>query len=83
MTRLETTLVRAAELELQMLVSLTHDGTPSERADSYQRLSALVILSHVQDSGLSADGDAALQRIEAAANELMTPAPSQEATHAE
>lgn len=72
MSKLEKTLVNSAELELQMLTSLAHDGESVDQANCYQRISALTILAHVKDNGLSPEGEAALQRIEVAANSLMS-----------
>ncbi|EHA15276.1 hypothetical protein [Halomonas sp. HAL1] len=71
MSMLEKTLINSAELELQMLTSLAHDGEPVERANCYQRISALTILAHIKDNGLTPEGVAALERVEVAANELM------------
>lgn len=72
MRTLEQTLIHSSELELQMLVSLMHDGEPSECASCYQRISALVIFAYIVDSGLSQEGEQALMRIETAANKLIT-----------
>ncbi|MGO1872428.1 MULTISPECIES: hypothetical protein [Halomonadaceae] len=71
MRKLEETLIHAAGLELQMLVSLMHDGQPDEQAYCYQRISALVLLAYIPDSGLTSGGVAALERIEEEANKLM------------
>lgn len=71
MRTLEEALIHSAELELKMLVSLMHDGEPDQQANCYQRISALIMLAYIPDSGLSSGGVAELERIEAEANMLM------------
>lgn len=71
MSKLEKTLIHSAELELQMLVSFTHTPDGDEQLNCFQRINALVMLAYLQDSGLSEEGIAALERIEKAANDLI------------
>lgn len=71
MRTLEEALIHSAELELKMLASLMHDGEPDQQANCYQRISALIMLAYIPDSGLTSGGVAALERIEAEANKLI------------
>lgn len=73
MRTLEETLIHSAELELKMLGSLMHDGQHFQQSVCYHRISALVMIAYIGDNGLSKDGVAALERIEAEANKLFIP----------
>lgn len=70
MTTLEATLIKSAELELQMFVSFIHDGSKQEQANCYQRLSALTVFAYIVNSGLSDAGIAKLEEIDNASTDL-------------
>lgn len=76
MRTLEESLLNAAELELKMLASFMHDGSPDELANSYQRLSALTVFAYKVDSGLSDAGIAKLEELDIAAYEFIQKKPA-------
>jgi hypothetical protein len=76
MSVLEKTLIKSATLELQMLVSLCHDGDLEQKIACYNRVSALTMIAFLQDNGLTEQGEKELEKIDKRANILMQKKPA-------